>query len=218
MENETLIIIIIFKGIGMSLAILGGIIVANYGFRLYKDGAGSGQGSVVFEFRSVKVKAQSVGAVIMATACIWAWAGVSLSPNLEKKDGNIHIYSFKIPDLTVEAGALLTNVNISDLNIEGNPERVKYTYQDAFYKQASNQKRTLKINSQPARYVLDSIKVEQTNHGNYLLTATAEGDSSWASLSFEPTDLDGKLAFIPIGVDISSYDNFDPNQFKSDLR
>lgn len=67
---------VVFKGLGMLLVITGGIWIARYGFHLYKDGAGHGRDQAAFEFGELKIKAHSVGSVVMSTAFLWAFAGV----------------------------------------------------------------------------------------------------------------------------------------------
>lgn len=210
MEPETLTII--FKGIGMVLALFGGIAIGYYGFRLYKDGAGTGRGSAAFEVGPVKVKAHSVGSVVMATAFLWAWAGVALSPNLEKENDRIHVYSFHAPVYKVEAESVVTTASASDWMIEKDPQKMMRVFREALRKRSPSKQYKLKLNDQPAHYDLNSIKVEQTNYGNYFVTAKVKNESSWASLSFEPTNISGQLAFVPTGVEKSSSCGSDPNQ------
>lgn len=210
MQPETLTIA--FKGIGMVLTIFGGIAIGYYGFRLYKDGAGTGRDFAALEVGPVKLKARSVGSVVMATAFLWAWAGVALSPNFEKENERIHVYSFQAPDYKVDVEPVVSSVGTSDPTIERDPEQVKLIFQDAIRKQPAGQKGKLRLNDQPARYDLSSIEVEQTRYGNYLVTAKVENRSSWASLAFEATNLCGQLAFVPKGVEKSSSNDSDANQ------
>ncbi len=210
MEPETLTIVV--KGIGMVLAILGGIIMGNYGFRLYKDGVGAGRDLAVFEVGIVKLKAHSIGSIVMATAFLWAWAGVALSPNLEKENGRIHVFSFQAPGYEVEVGSVVTRLDMSNWSIKQDPRQVQGLFRDAVQKQALGQNGILKLNGQPACYDLSSVRVKQTNSGKYLVTAKVESGESWANLAFEPAMQGHQLAFVPTGVDKSSSDDSDPNQ------
>lgn len=215
MKPETLTIII--KGVGMALAFIGGIAIARYGFRLYKDGAGMKRDLAVFEFRSFKLKAHSVGSIVMATAFLWAWAGVALSPNLEKENGRIHVYSFQSPQYKVEAEPVVSTVYASNRLVESDPQQAKRIFRDAINRESFGQKRLLRLNNQPARFDLSSIGVKQTEHGGYLVTAKVKSGSAWASLAFEPTNLCGQLAFVPKGVPDFSISS-DPNHpVKPDL-
>jgi hypothetical protein len=126
------ILIIIFKGVGMVMAFIGGIIIANYGYRLFKNGAGHKRDLIVFEYQSFKLTAHSVGSIVMASAFLWAWAGVLLSPNLERKNDSIRIFSFQTPEITVETGALSSDINVSNLNIEKKPNKLNVPFKRQF--------------------------------------------------------------------------------------
>lgn len=99
---------VMFKGIGMILAIGGGIWIARFGFQLYKDGAGLGRDKAAIEFGKIRITANSVGSVVMCTAFLWAYLGVLLSPKYEKKGDVIRVYSMATPAGEVEAPAIQT--------------------------------------------------------------------------------------------------------------
>lgn len=210
MEPETLTVV--FKGIGMILSISGGIAMGYYGFILYKNGAGAGRDLAAFEVGPVRIKAHSVGSVVMATAFLWAWAGVALSPNMEKENGRIRVYSLHATNYKVEAEPLLTSIAMSDWKVDRDPQHITHIFRDAIYKHSSGQKSKLKLNDKPARYDPNSIKVEQTQNGNYFVTAKVESGSAWTSLGFETSNLSGRLAFIPKCVKNTSSSNTDPNK------
>jgi hypothetical protein len=210
MELETLTVV--FKGIGMILTISGGILIGYYGFRLYKNGVGAGRDHAVFEVGPVSIKAYSVGSVVMATAFLWAWAGVALSPNIEKDNDRIHVYSFHAANYKVETEPLLTKIPMSEWNVNKDPQQVALIFRDAIYKHPSGQRNKLELNDKPARYDPNSIKVDQTQNGKYLITAKVESGSAWTSLGFETSNISGRLAFIPKCVKNAAYSNTDPNK------
>jgi len=210
MEPETLTVI--FKGIGMILSISGGIAMGYYGFLLYKNGAGTGRDLAVFEVGQIKIKAHSVGSVVMATAFLWVWAGVALSPNIEKENGKIRVYSFNTPNYNIEAESLQTNISMPDWKVDKDPQYVTHIFKDAIHKYSSEQKNKLRLNDKPANYDPDSIKFERTQNGDYFITAKVESGSASTSLVFEPSNLEGKLVFVPKGFKNFSSKNPDPNK------
>lgn len=190
---------VIFKGIGMLLAILGGILFGRYGFRLYKDGAGMGRDFAAFELGPVKLKARSVGSIVMATAFLWAYVGVLLSPNMEKKGDEIRVYSFNTPDVQVKVESIPTKLGISDsLKIKDNPEKLKDLFENTLA--TDSHKTLLEINGQPANYVPNSVRITKSDSGKYIFETTARSKSTYVNVSFEPRFAEGKIVFAPATV------------------
>lgn len=195
MAPETLTILV--KGCGMILAMFGGILVARYGFLLYKSGAGAGRDLVAFEISSIKIKAHSVGSAAICTAFLWVWAGVALSPNLEKEKDSVRVYSFRVSGNEVEAESILALARIPSQARPENPEDLVGHFRSAITGKTSAGKYALRINGEPAKYDPNSIEIENVNSGEYILTATAETASSSVNLAFEPVMWGKQLTFVP---------------------
>lgn len=196
--NMESIVIITFKGIGMLLAILGGLIIARYGFRLYRDGAGSGRDQAGFEVGPVKVKAQSVGSVVMATAFLWVWAGVVLSPNLERKGDEIRIYSIVTPAGDMKTQAVTAKIPVQSSALKNNPEELKKLLQKA----VSNSRETktgifTELNGKPALIDASLIDVSKNPSGDYLLSTKIKSGIESATVVFEPKIGDAQIVFTP---------------------
>jgi hypothetical protein len=192
------ILIITFKGVGMLLAILGGLIIARYGFRLYRDGAGSGRDQAGFEIGPIKVKAQSVGSVVMATAFLWAWAGVVLSPNLEREGETVRIYSFVTPAGDLKTQSVTTKIPAQSSALKNNPEELKKLLQKA----VSNSKETkagvfAELNGKPASIDASLIDASKDASGDYLLSTKIKSGAESVTVVFEPKIGDSKIVFTP---------------------
>jgi hypothetical protein len=205
MAPETLTILV--KGCGMILAMFGGIYVARYGFLLYKSGAGAGRDSVAFEISSIRIKAHSVGSAAICTAFLWVWAGVALSPNLEKEKDSVHVYSFSVSGNEVEAESILAPVQVSYQARPENPEDLVKNFRTAITSKTSIGNYALKINGEPAKYDPNSIGIESAHSGEYMLTAKAETASSSVNLSFKPVMSGKQLTFIPKATTNASSDH-----------
>jgi hypothetical protein len=102
------IAVVVVKGTGMLLLIAGGLFALAWGYRLFRDGAGHGPESLALEVGDLRFSARSVGSVVMATAAFWAWAGVYISPNLEREKDTLRIYSFETSGVKIETPELAT--------------------------------------------------------------------------------------------------------------
>jgi hypothetical protein len=198
---DPVILTVLFKGIGMLLAIGGGILIARYGFHLYRDGAGSGRDRAVFEVGPVKIKAYSVGSIVMASAFLWAWAGVVLSPNLDKKGGEIRVYSFTTPEMSLSSLAVEVSTPKTAQAIQNNPEELKKLFETALVNtETSKAHKYLELNGKRATYELKSISALRAETGQYLVTTDIKAGEKTATLTFEPKVEEGRVVFIPTGV------------------
>ena len=188
-----------FKGLGMLLVIAGGIWIARYGYHLYKDGAGNGRDQAAFELGKLKMKAHSVGSVVMSTAFLWAFAGVLLSPNMEKKGDDIRIYSMSTPAGELEALALTTK-SVAPLSLKLDSEKLKALLGEA----AADTRRKgapplARLDGKPASIDMANIKAVPSSSGNLQLwTQITAGDKS-ASLKYEAMVNKGTVTFVPAG-------------------
>ena len=188
-----------FKGLGMLMVIAGGIWIARYGYHLYRDGAGHGRDQAAFEFGKLKIKAHSVGSVVMSTAFLWAFAGVLLSPNMERKGNDIRIYSMSTPTGELEALALTTKSAVPP-SLKSDPEKLKALLGEA----ASDTTRKgapplARLDGKPASIDMASIKAIPSNNGDLQLwTQITTGDKT-ASLRYQAVLSKDTVTFVPAG-------------------
>jgi hypothetical protein len=209
---DPILLTVVFKGAAMLLAIGGGMLIARYGFHLYKDGAGAGRDRIAFEVGPVKIQAYSVGSAAMATAFLWAWAGVSLSPNLDKKGDEWRIYSLSTPQLNFEGRALTATSPKPDSAVQNDPETLKSVFKDALTKgQKLEVGNFAVLNGKPAEFDLQSIQTMKARSG-YLVSADVTTPDVAAAVSFEPIIAKGKLVFVPVGVEWSAVRVMNPRR------
>jgi len=202
---DPIMLTVAFKGIGMLVAILGGILVAHYGFHLYKDGAGTGRDRAAFEVGPLKIKAHSVGSVVMASAFIWAWAGVALSPNLDKKGEEWRVYSFRVPGMSLESFAVAASLPKANEAIKGNPEELKKLFGVALANlDISKTGKVVELNGKPAAYNLQSIRALKSETGHYLVTTEIKTDDKTATLAFEPKIQKDRVVFVPTSFGVAT--------------
>lgn len=197
-------LIVLFKGIGMLAAIIGGIYIARCGFHLYKDGVGSNDDHAAFEVGPIKIKSKSVGSVVMATAFLWAYAGVLLSPNLDKSGNDIKVYSFNTHDLSLSSIALEAQTTNSE--IQNNPEELKALFSKTL-SNATDFKKAISLNGQPANIQANSVTTFRSETGKLFLATKVSAVGKTATLAYEPQLKNGAVVFQPAGFGI----NFDNN-------
>ena len=195
---------VVFKGLGMLLVIAGGIWIARYGFHLYKDGAGHGRDQAAFELGKLKIKAHSVGSVVMSTAFLWAFAGVLLSPNMEKKGESIRIYSLSTPAGELEALALTTRY-VELLSVKSDPEKLKALLGEAVAdrRRKGGSSPLARLDGKPASIDMSSIKAIPSGTGDFLLSAQVTAGGKTATLKYEATLDKGNVTFVPAGLGLT---------------
>jgi hypothetical protein len=195
MESETLVIIV--RGIGMILLMVGGIASLLCGFHVYKRGTGAERDLAAFELGPMKLKANSVGSVVMATAVIWGWLGVSICPSIEKSGDHVHVYSFETPSKEVRVPSFETRAFVSGSSAYNDPNRLQDLFRVAVAEQPGCQSNLLTLDGKHARIDPNSITAVRDHSGHYLLSANVGYGSSWVRLTFEPSVVSGKAAFMP---------------------
>lgn len=184
------------KGVGMLLAIAGGIAVARYGFHLYRDGVGAGPGDLALELGKLKVKARSAGAIVMSTAFVWAWIGSTLSPNLDSHGDEIRVYSFTTPEGNVNMQVLAAKIPREDAAAD--PLLLKGLFVRAIADAKKNRPSGIvQINGQPASVDLSSVNVTQNQSGKYSLATKVQSPKETAVVLLEPKVETGKVIFYP---------------------
>jgi len=211
---DPILLTVLFKGVGMLLAIAGGIIIGRYGFHLYRDGAGLGRDSAALTVGPVKIKANSVGSVVMATAFLWAWAGVMLSPNLDRKGDNIRIYSFKTSNgYYVQTQAVTAKMSKKTLLKKQNPAELKKLLEQAVVNvERTNAGAVVELDGKPASIDFSTVNILQNPAGEYLLSTTVKAGNEFTTIVFEPKIDNQGITFTPsiINNDIKKNDLSNP--------
>lgn len=201
---------VIFKGAGMVLIILFGGLAVHYGFHLYRDGAGSGRDRYAIEIGPLKATANSVGSVVMATGFLWAWAAVTISPNLDKKGDEIRVYSFETPAGELTSRELVVRVPKHkvppDAQLKQPPSlplnEVKGLLQNAVKAEEAKQgKSVVYLAGKPATIDFGTLAATKGDRGNVQLTAAVKSDAKTEEISFDARVTDGKLIFVPTKAD-----------------
>ncbi len=200
---DPVILTVVFKGIATLLVIIFGFLIARYGFHLYKDGVGSSRDRAAFEVGSVKIKAQSVGSVIMGTAFLWAWAGVAISPNLEKKGEDWKV-SFSAPDVSFKSLTVATSLPSADEKIRTDPEELKKLFVVALRSREFSKAERIKLNGKLATFDPESIRSLKSETGQYLVTTDIKTEERTATLAFEPKFQNKQVIFVPAGIGVST--------------
>ena len=188
---------VLFKGIGMLSAIIGGIFIARWGYHLYKDGVGSNDDHAAFEVGPIKITTKSVGSVVMSTAFLWAYAGVLLSPNLDKDGDNYKVYSSQVSDVNfnkVELMAELPNQEVRD-----NTQELKAIFANTLLN-AENTTTLITIDGEAAKITPNSIKLLTSDTGEVYFTTKATTNNKSATLAYEPKFNKDTVIFTPAGI------------------
>lgn len=200
---DPILLTVLFKGTGMTLAILGGIVIAWYGYRLYKDGAGHGRDQIGFELGKIKAKANTVGSVVMSTAFMWAALGWMLSPNMEKKGDTIRVYSMTTPAGDLKALALSTK-SPANPSEKSDPEKLKVLFSEAIANTRKGSSVPLAtLDGKPASIDTSGITTELTGAGEKVFFMPITAGTKKASLRYEALLIDGSVTFVPAGVDLA---------------
>lgn len=197
---DPILLTVAFRGIAALMVIVFGFLIARYGFHLYIDGAGSGRDSAAFEAGPIKMKAQSVGSVVMGTAFLWAWAGVAVSPNLDKVGENWKI-SFTTPNMNLRTLAVTALLSKPNEAIKSQPEELKKLFEIALSDpKTSNQKKIIRLDGKPAVYDLQSIRAFKSETGEYIVTTNVKTEDKTATVAFAPMVQTDRVTFVPTGV------------------
>ena len=198
---DAITLTVVFKGLGMLLVIVGGILIARYGYHLYKDGAGHGRDQAAFEIGNVKIKAHSAGSIVMSTAFLWAFAGVLLSPNIEKKGDEIRIYSVTTLAGDLEALALTTKSQ-EPQSVKSDPEKLKALLGEAVAdtRQKGGAFPLARLDGKPASFDMSSIKAIRSSTGDFMLWTQITAGGKTAALKYEAMLDNGKVTFVPVGL------------------
>jgi len=184
---EPISLTILFKGSGMLLSLLAGIIAIRYGYNLYKDGAGLGKDKLAFEWGGLNFTAHSVGSVVMSTAFLWGVIAISLSPSYT--DGDISVYSKIISANVLDDFYFVSESVEKPEKIIDDSEALKEIFVRVAHSNVSGSSNKISINSkgEPVRLSLDTTSYLRSEDGQYYITANAETDTEIVRVAFVPT-------------------------------
>ena len=190
---------VFFKGIAMILAILGGVLAILFGYKLFDRGIGQNSDDAQFEFGKVKISVKSVGGVLMGTSFLWVYAGVLLSPNLEKTGEDYRIFSFQIAGIEALIPSFSMFVSAdSPEDLLGNSELLAEYFSRGF-ENSSLAAHTL-LNGESSTFFPGSVVV-LTDDGDIRLATRLASDEAQALVYFETDYENGILTFIPANVE-----------------
>jgi hypothetical protein len=186
---------LVIKGLGTLGLIIGGLMALRYGFHLYKDGIGTGKDQYALEVSGLKLKANSIGSVVMATAFAWAWAAVAMSPSLSQNGQNVQVYSFETPNGEVSSKVLAAHASA---DAASDPEELKHLFRKAVAGvEKSSEQSVVSVKGQPASLNLKTLEASSSSAGGFEISAHAATSSQSALLVYKPQVSKGRVVFIP---------------------
>lgn len=198
---------LVIKGGGMVLLIIGGFVQIFYGHKLYRSTSELGPERATIRLGNFNATTNSVGAFVMSTAALWAWAAVVISPNLKKDGEKIEVVSISTPNVRFESPALPApppfNAAKNDLK---DPSVVKSLFAESV-KLAEKDQRfpgLVELNRNPARIDLGTLQTLTTEAGSVLVTARVVTDTDSARVAYAPQIRDDQVEFVPAGVAVQS--------------
>jgi hypothetical protein len=196
-----LVLSVLFKGIGMLLAILGGLMIAYYGYQIFRYGQSNKEESIVFALGKTKINARSSGAVIMATAFMWGWLGYLLKPNVEPSKAP-RVYLFSTPEFNFTSQPLPSGVRMQEHGNKISPEQLRTLFHAAALNQKTTEKSKsiLELDGKAAQIDAGTIRYLKSETGRYVLTTRVTTDDKSALVAYEPVLENGTILFIPAGV------------------
>lgn len=204
---DPIVLTVAFKGVAGILAILIGFLVARYGFHLYKDGVGAGRDSAAFSAGKIQIRAQSVGSVVMGTAFLWAWAGVFVSPSLNKTGSDwvvseVKVRQEKLDDL-VNGPPLKVGISEQFDLTKSDTGELKSLLAEALNKSA-NRSQSMKIPNfdEFKRVSPESIQALKTESGSYILAAPIDAGSGLTRVAFTPRHTGNEIQFLATAVSV----------------
>jgi len=140
----------------------------------------------------------------MGTAFLWAWAGVAISPNLDKKGDDWKV-SFSAPDLNLKSLSIAASLPTADEKVKTDPEELKKLFAIALRNQESTKlEKLVKLNGSLATIDPQSIGSLKSETGQYLVTTEIKTKDRTATLAFEPKFQNSQVIFVPAGIGLST--------------
>ncbi|TOA17371.1 hypothetical protein CGK33_10205 [Vibrio parahaemolyticus] len=190
--------VIILNGIGMLFCFFIGLVIAYWGFKIFKDGDSESQHAQLIEWGSLKVTSKGSGSIVMSTAVIWAIVGFNVSPSIthtadgpnytsisDEQNGELKIASSVIsnPNATLDQPDVLKGYLAESISAENYSEN---------YIMVNGLKGYLDVGS--LNYLVDEV-------GNATLTAQANGEFGNVTVLFKPkVNEQNQLVFEAEGV------------------
>jgi len=205
MTEATLVLAI--KGGGMLLLIVGGFLQIFYGHRLYRSSSDLDPEKATIRLGKFSATTNSVGAFVMSTAVLWAWAAVVISPNLKKDGEKIEVTSISTPNIRFDSPALPAPTALSaakgDLR---DASAMKSLFAESVKLAAKDKKYPglITLNRDLAQIDLGTLQTLTTETGAVLVTARVMTRSASARVAYAPQIKDDQVQFVPAGVAVQS--------------
>ncbi len=192
---------VLFKGIGMLIALVAGIFTVRYGYFLYQDGVGHRKDRAAFEVGNIKIGAHSVGSVVMSTAFLWGIVGIWLSPNITRNNNGTKVYSFELPDTKLDSIALTSGLLDTPEAVLKNSVMLRNVFQTTAFANPYELNGLVRINGEVAALQPSSVDYFTSEDGSILITALAQTDANATTLTYLPMiNEQNQIVFEPEGI------------------
>src|SRR5262249_32476908 len=151
----------------------------------FKNGAGQGREAIAFQAGHVRVKANSVGSVVMGTAFMWAVVAGWLSPNMDKKGDTIKVYSLQTPEGQLETPVLSVKGRLLADQKNMTPEELKAKFYTAIEDDLLKVPGAVRLDGKAAVFDKASIR-EMGDKDRLMLYAEVKSGTKTAGVNYEP--------------------------------
>lgn len=203
MQDGSVLTAVVIHGIVALACVVGGVFALFKGHNVYRDRAQDGHAKVLIEMPWLKISAQSLGGIVMATAFGWAALGVHVVPDIKASPEHAEVYSFVTGKGIVDAPVVYAAVTPGLRKLAGLNPTHGLDLVDAFTQGAASRNAAMPaIGGKPAK-VKNVHPV--TTDGKTFLLATFESNDSATAVLYDPTLLSAKgkkdkVVFKPLSV------------------
>ena len=205
--------VIVIKGILTLLLVVGALAAVMCGLWMYRNARGHERDHLDLAIGKSRVKARTAGAVIMATASIWASLAVFAAPTYEKSSDGTTIrvanagYELKTTPIKICS-------SIPFASLKSDPKALKRQFHKAITEQSSDRHSILELNGEPAHYIANSVSVSAVGNDTYLIEADVKTAWSMGKVYFRVDGYKNRITFQPLRVSGVVPPNADPNDVR----
>jgi hypothetical protein len=189
--------VIIFNGLGMLVCFIIGLIIAKWGYSIYKTGGNSPKDTQLIEWGNFKVTSKGGGSIVMSTAVVWAIVGFNVSPSITQTEygpNYTSIFNGENEELTIVSSTITNPAALKQ------PQVLKSYLAQELISGGVNAA-FIKINGLSGELDGKAINYLVNEVGDVTLTAQATGAFGGVVVWFEPSvNSEGKLVFEAKGV------------------
>ncbi|MCL1067912.1 hypothetical protein L2735_14045 [Shewanella olleyana] len=176
--------VIVFNGIGMLVCFFIGLVVAYWGFQVYKNDDTDPKDKQLIEWGSFKVTSRGSGSVAMSTAVLWAFIGYSVSPSITQTPNGPDYTS--ISNENSEQLAIVS-AEVSNPNaVLNQPEQLTRYLTKSISSDEINENQ-IRVNGLIGKLDVSSVDYLIDGLGSPTLTAHATGEFGDVIVWFTPT-------------------------------